>query len=91
MRRRYGQGRDSNRIHCPTWSGEGDGCGLWSPRRGCGINKKKRKTENGKGRSGNVYQHIHRRKSYPAGRPLAHVVVDVDVHIFNIQTKLKGV
>lgn len=56
------------------------------------VEETTKKTENGKGRLGNVYQHTYiGEKSYPAGWPLARVALDVDVHIFNIQTKLKGV
>lgn len=56
-----------------------------SPR---GKKQKQQKTERG---GQEMYTNICRRKSYLAGRPLALVVVDVDVHIFNTKTKLKGV
>lgn len=67
----------------------GDGCGLWSTRRGCGINKKIRKTERGGQEMYTNIRYIGESPTRPASS--ARVVVDVDVHIFNTKTKLKGV
>lgn len=61
-----GRVENSNKIHFPTWSGEGDGCGLWSPRRGIGETKQQ-KTERG---GQEMYSNIYRRKSYPSDRLL---------------------
>lgn len=74
----------------PTWSGEGDGCGLWSPRRG-GKNKKQKTTKKRKGEGQEMYTNIYRREVLPGRRRLLVLYVDVDVHIFNIKTELKGV
>lgn len=69
------------------WSGEGDGVQyiMESSPRG----KKPKTTKNGKGKARKCISTYIGEKSYPVGRPHARVVVDVDVHIFNIKNRVE--
>lgn len=70
-----------------VWRGGWLGVDLWSPHRG-GKNKEQQK--NGKGKARKCIPTYIGEKSYPAGRPHARVVVvDVDVHIFNIKNRVE--